>query len=58
MPEVIDKKLLEILACPKCKKSLELTEDGKFLICHECKLRYPIINGIPDMIIEDALEID
>lgn len=51
----MDKKLLEILACPKCKGDIKLK--GKFLICEGCKLAYPILDGIPDMLIDDAWEL-
>lgn len=50
-----NKKLMEVLACPKCKGDLELkpAEDG--LICRTCKLVYPIReNGIPCMLIDEA----
>lgn len=49
----IDKELLDILACPKCKDSIEL-EKGK-IVCKKCRLKFPILEGdIPDMLIEDA----
>lgn len=49
----INKGLLDILACPKCKESVRI-EKGK-LVCNKCRLRFPIIEGdIPDMLIEDA----
>ena len=55
---MIDKELLDILACPKCKGELEYrpSEDGKNgdLACHACQLRYMIIDDIPNLIIEDA----
>ena len=54
----IDQKLLEILACPKCKGDLELTEEEDGLICHSCKLLYPIKDDIPIMLIDEAIEID
>jgi len=54
----IDQKLLEILACPKCKGDLELTEEKDGLICHSCKLLYPIKDDIPIMLIDEAIEID
>lgn len=55
---MIDKELLEILACPKCKGDLEYhpSEDGKngSLDCQSCQLQYMITDDIPDLIIEDA----
>lgn len=49
---MIDKKLLDILACPKCKGDIRL--EGDRLICDTCKLAYPIKDDIPIMIIEEA----
>ena len=52
---MIDKKLLEILACPKCKGNLRYDKKNQKLICPKCRLKYGIIDGdIPDMLIEDA----
>lgn len=56
MQNVISKELLAILACPKCKKPVKLVENGKFLACGNCRLQYPVKDGIPDMICEDAKE--
>jgi hypothetical protein len=51
---MIDKELLEILACPKCKTGVKL--EGERIICTnpQCGLRYPIRNGIPVMLIDEA----
>lgn len=54
---MIDKKLLDILVCPKCKGSLKLDKDNNKLICKECKLAYPIKDDIPVMLIDEAEEI-
>ena len=53
-----DPKLLEIIACPKCQGRLEGKPDGSALICCACRLAYPIIDEIPNLIIEDALPLD
>ncbi len=53
----IDKKLLEILACPKCKGNLILTEKEDGLICNTCKLLYQIKDDIPIMLIDEAIEL-
>jgi uncharacterized protein YbaR (Trm112 family) len=50
----IDPKLLEILACPKCRGRLESKPDGSALLCRPCRLVYPVVDEIPDLIIEDA----
>ena len=54
----VDKELLEILACPKCKGELELTNDQEGLICRACKLVYEIRDGIPIMLIDEAKPLD
>jgi len=51
----INKELLEILACPKCKGDIILTKKGDGLICKSCKLVYPIKDDIPVMLIDEAL---
>jgi len=47
----MDERLLEILACPKCKGDLELK--GNKLICKNCKKEYEIRDGIP-ILMDDA----
>lgn len=51
---MIDKQLLSILACPKCKSDVEL-KDGK-IVCKnpKCGLKYPIRDDIPIMLIGEA----
>lgn len=53
----IDKELLDILACPKCKGDIILAEKGDGLICDKCKLIYPIKDDIPVMLIDEAVKI-
>jgi uncharacterized protein YbaR (Trm112 family) len=53
----ISKDLLDILACPKCKGELRLTDAQDGLICNACKLRYPIKEDIPIMLIDEAESI-
>ena len=53
----INKDLLDILACPKCKGGLLLTEEEDGLICNPCRLRYPVRDDIPVMLIEEAESI-
>ena len=50
----LSQDLLEILACPRCKGTLRLTEKEDGLICEPCKLRYPIKEDIPIMLIDEA----
>lgn len=53
----LDQKLLDILACPQCKGNLDITEKKDGLICSNCQLLYPIKDGIPVMLIEEAENI-
>jgi uncharacterized protein len=53
----IDKELLAILACPKCKGDIRLTDKGDGLVCPACKLMYPIKDDIPVMLIEEATPV-
>jgi uncharacterized protein YbaR (Trm112 family) len=53
----LDPKLLEILACPKCRGRLESQVDGGALLCRACRLAYPIVDEIPNLIAEDALPL-
>jgi uncharacterized protein YbaR (Trm112 family) len=51
---MISKELLDILACPKCKGPVELTEKGDGLVCKSCRLLYEIRDDIPVMLIDEA----
>ena len=51
---MIDKDLLAILACPKCKGAVKYLEEKEGLACEQCMLLYEITDGIPVMIIEEA----
>ena len=50
----INKELLDLLVCPKCKGEIHLKEDDSGLICDACKLMYPIEDDIPVMLIDEA----
>lgn len=50
----INPELLRILACPKCKGDIRLSQEEKGLVCKSCRLIYEIKEGIPVMIIEEA----
>jgi uncharacterized protein YbaR (Trm112 family) len=54
MENEISNELLEILACPVCKGDLEYNKEENKLICHKCRLKYPIREGIPIMLEEEA----
>jgi len=55
---MISKDLLDILACPKCKEKVSMDDAGAFLVCARCRLRYPIEEDIPIMLIDRAESID
>ena len=46
--------LLKILACPKCKQPIELDPEGDYILCPVCRLRYPVRDDIPVMLIDEA----
>ncbi len=49
---MIDPRLLDVLACPACKTKVTLTGDR--LVCAACGRRFPIREGIPVMLLEEA----
>jgi len=52
---MIEKRLLEILVCPKCKGKLAHKKTkNEELHCNECKLAYSVVDNIPNMLIDDA----
>jgi uncharacterized protein YbaR (Trm112 family) len=53
----VDKELLDILACPKCKGKLVLENDQSGLICNACMLKYRIEDEIPVMLIDEAIHL-
>ena len=55
---VVDKELLEILACPQCHQPVELSEDQTSLICRQCQLVYRIEDDIPIMLIDEATPLE
>ena len=57
MSKEIDPKLLEILVCPLTKEKLEWDKDAQGLISRKAKLAYPVRDGIPIMLPEEARKI-
>ena len=49
---MIDQELLDILACPACKTPVRL--EDQYIVCDTCGRRYPIRDGIPVMLIDEA----
>ncbi len=53
---MLNKKLLEILACPVCKSEVKLKGDK--IICYKCKKYYPVRDGIPVMLVNEARDLE
>jgi uncharacterized protein YbaR (Trm112 family) len=51
---MLDQKLLDILACPKCKGDLNYKAEENELICPACRLIYQVKDDIPVMLIDEA----
>ncbi len=49
---MVDEKLLKILVCPECKTGV--VKESNRLVCRTCLRRYPIRDGIPVMLVEEA----
>ncbi|MBT5767150.1 Trm112 family protein [Emcibacteraceae bacterium] len=54
----LDPSLLEVLACPVTKESLVYDEKAGELISKKAKLAFPVRDGIPIMLIDEARELD
>jgi uncharacterized protein len=50
----MDNKLLNILVCPETKAPLKLSKDGNELICKAAAVAYPIKDGVPVLLMEQA----
>jgi uncharacterized protein YbaR (Trm112 family) len=57
-PTRIDPRLLEILVCPRTKTTLEYDAQNQELISRAAKLAYPIRDGIPIMLPEEARPLE
>ena len=50
----LDDRLLEILICADCHGAVEYKDRRKVVICLECGLQYPVKDGIPVMLVDEA----
>jgi uncharacterized protein YbaR (Trm112 family) len=50
----LDAELLEILVCPNDRGELDYRQDPEVLECRTCGYRYPVRDGIPVMLIDEA----
>jgi uncharacterized protein YbaR (Trm112 family) len=53
-PSLIAPELAEILVCPACHGDLRGDLEQSWLVCTDCGLRYPVRDGIPIMLIDEA----
>jgi len=53
----VDNRLLDILACPACKGPLVFSRDTQELVCRADRLAFPIRDGIPVMLEEEARQL-
>ncbi len=58
MPREVDPHLLEVLVCPLSKAALEYYRAAQELVCRSSGLAYPIRDGVPVMLVEEARAID
>ena len=50
----MDKKQIDMMACPECQGKLKYIKESKELLCEACNLAFPVRDGIPVMLIEEA----
>jgi uncharacterized protein YbaR (Trm112 family) len=50
----LNRDLIDILACPKCKGPIKLRDDESAFECGTCELVYLVVDDIPNFIIEEA----
>lgn len=53
---MIDENLMKVLACPECKGDVK--KIGMFIVCENCKFAFPVLEDVPDMVVEDSWKLD
>lgn len=56
--QMLDRELLDVLACPSCLGELRYEPEQERLVCPACRLAFPIHDDIPDLLREDARPLD
>lgn len=51
----LDRRLLDILVCPACRGAVRLLDDESGILCTACGRLYPVRDGIPVMLVEEAV---
>jgi uncharacterized protein len=54
----LDNKLHDILACPLCKGPLQWHRDEQYLVCRADRLAFPVVDGVPAMLEEEARRLN
>ena len=52
---IIAERLLEVIACPVCKNSLTVDYETERLLCGACRQSYPVRDGIPVLLLREAI---
>lgn len=52
----LDARLLEILVCPACGSDVDFKERRKLIVCLGCERHFPVVDGIPIMVLDDVEE--
>lgn len=50
----VDEVLLDVLVCPDCREGIEYKDRRKVVVCTGCGLQYPVVDGIPVMLVDQA----
>jgi len=53
----MDKKQIEMVVCPECNGKLSYEKASQQLICENCEIAFPVKDGIPVMLIEEATKL-
>ncbi|WP_291330208.1 Trm112 family protein [Desulfovibrio sp. UCD-KL4C] len=53
----LNKELINILVCPKCKGELKLLKGETGLKCNACEVVYPVKDEIPIMLVDEAIPV-
>ena len=54
---VLSRELLDIIVCPRCKGGLQFEQQEPSLLCAACRLKFPVRDGIPVMLVDEAEKI-
>lgn len=50
----VDAVLLQVLRCPACRAEVDYKDRRKVVVCTDCGLQYPVVDGIPVMLVDQA----